>query len=681
LWSKGPLSYDPTRGNELLNAYDIFRKKQAESWGKSMMKVNIGRAIRNSLFLVAVLSQAGCGGDDNDNDQGGSSGQTHSVGGTVASLSGSNLKLRNNGGDELTVAQSGTFTFGTRIQSGQQYAVTVNTQPTNPTQTCNVAHGSGTMAGSDITNVEVTCTTNSYQIGGTLSGLTGSELTLQNNGGDGRSVTANGSFSFATSVDSGNPYAVTVATQPTNPRQTCVVTNGSGTVGGSNVTNVQVSCTNDTYSVGGGVAGLSGTGLALSFNGGAAVPVGAGAFTLATGVANATNYNVTIASQPSGQTCVVDAGSGTIAEADVSSVEVFCPNAEGRFLLVTRQGGLDTNNGKVSVFAIDGTTGELTEVGGSPFAAGWGAERVATVSDGRFVYIGNYGDGSNSGDGTISAYTTDQSTGALTEIAGSPFGTDGHPTSMAVHPDASRLYVASSGGITTYNIDSTSGALTEVTGSQTGGQVNSVALEPGGKFAFAGIQGAPTFSALTLAVNATTGVLTPASSATYPGSAGPTSIGVDPFGKFAFMVDDPGVAIGVGGKLYAYSIDAATGALQLVPNSPFVTPNVTRSREVAVAPRGKFAYVANNGTPLTTSSLSIYSIDRLTGAATNVPNGPVGSSAGAAGIIVDPSGRFLYVTFSGGLHGYAIDANDGTLAELPGSPYPGGLGGELAIIK
>ena len=78
-----------------------------------------------------------------------------------------------------------------------------------------------------------------YTVGGSVSGLTGTGLVLQNNGGDNRAVTANGAFTFATSVGAGSPYNVTVFTQPTG--QTCTVQNGSGTAQ-ANVSNVAVSC-------------------------------------------------------------------------------------------------------------------------------------------------------------------------------------------------------------------------------------------------------------------------------------------------------------------------------------------------------------------------------------------------------------------------------------------------------
>src|SRR5947209_5193044 len=141
-----------------------------------------------------------------------------SVGGTVSGLSGS-VVLQNNGGDELSISANGTFTFGTPIASGTAYSVTVLTQPTNPSQSCTVTNGSGTVAGANITNIAVTCVTNTFTIGGTVGGLSGTGLVLRNNGGDNLTVLANGAFTFSTAIASGSPYAVTVLTQPTNPSQ------------------------------------------------------------------------------------------------------------------------------------------------------------------------------------------------------------------------------------------------------------------------------------------------------------------------------------------------------------------------------------------------------------------------------------------------------------------------------
>jgi len=82
-----------------------------------------------------------------------------------------------------------------------------------------------------------------YTIGGTVSGLaTGNSVVLQNNNVDDLTVTANGGFVFPVALDDGSSYAVTVVTQPDDPDQFCTVVNGTGTISGGNVTNVDVTC-------------------------------------------------------------------------------------------------------------------------------------------------------------------------------------------------------------------------------------------------------------------------------------------------------------------------------------------------------------------------------------------------------------------------------------------------------
>jgi 6-phosphogluconolactonase len=83
-------------------------------------------------------------------------------------------------------------------------------------------------------------------LGGTLSGLVGSRLTLQNGSTAGSQLNgpgANGTNVVFGAADFSSSYSLTIATQPTNPSQTCVVTNGAGTTSGtSNVTNIVVTC-------------------------------------------------------------------------------------------------------------------------------------------------------------------------------------------------------------------------------------------------------------------------------------------------------------------------------------------------------------------------------------------------------------------------------------------------------
>ncbi|NOY52216.1 MAG: hypothetical protein GXP58_01180 [Deltaproteobacteria bacterium] len=163
---------------------------------------------------------------------------TYTVGGTVTGLgTPDTVVLQDNSGDDLSVTTDGTFIFGTSIANGSRYEVTVKTQPTG--QTCTVASGSGTVSAKKVTDVAVTCVNNTYTVGGTVSGLSGT-VVLQDNGGDDLSVTANSTFTFTTSVAHGNTYAVTVSAQPSG--QLCTVASGSGTMGSANVTGVAVTC-------------------------------------------------------------------------------------------------------------------------------------------------------------------------------------------------------------------------------------------------------------------------------------------------------------------------------------------------------------------------------------------------------------------------------------------------------
>ena len=84
---------------------------------------------------------------------------TFTVGGNLTGLAGTGLVLRNNAGDNLPVAANGAFTFTTPVASGGAYAVTVFAQPGTPSQVCAVSNGSGTIAGANISNVTVICTT------------------------------------------------------------------------------------------------------------------------------------------------------------------------------------------------------------------------------------------------------------------------------------------------------------------------------------------------------------------------------------------------------------------------------------------------------------------------------------------------------------------------------------------
>ena len=86
-------------------------------------------------------------------------------------------------------------------------------------------------------------------IGGTVTGLGGSGLVLQNNDGDDLGIVSDGNFTFETALPDGSEYNVTVLTQPMSPSQTCDVVNGYGVLDGEDVDDVQVDCTTDSFTV------------------------------------------------------------------------------------------------------------------------------------------------------------------------------------------------------------------------------------------------------------------------------------------------------------------------------------------------------------------------------------------------------------------------------------------------
>jgi len=282
---------------------------------------------------------------------------TYSIGGTVSGLAGTGLVLQDNGGDNLTIGQNGSFIFPTALTSGSAYAVTVLTQPSNPAQTCAVTFGGTGTATSNVVVVRVSCNTNSFTVGVNVSGLSGTGLVLQNNGGDNLPVSANGSFTFSTPINRGGSYNVTILTQPSGPTQNCAVTNGFGASINGNVTAIQVACftTSVTFTVGGTVSGLAGTGLVLQDNSGENLPIAKnGSFTFPTAIPNGSSFSVTVFSQPvsPSQTCAVTGGGGT-ASANITCVLVNCTTATfvigGTITGLTSSGLILQDNGASSL--------------------------------------------------------------------------------------------------------------------------------------------------------------------------------------------------------------------------------------------------------------------------------------------------------------------------------------------
>ncbi|HUJ58537.1 MAG TPA: hypothetical protein VLX92_08595, partial [Kofleriaceae bacterium] len=221
-------------------------------------------------------------------------------------------------------------------------------------------------------------------IGGTvLDNLAGTGLVLEDNATDDLMIGSAGSFQFATPLEMGTPYQVTVSSQPITPSQSCEVTNGSGTAN-ADVSDVTVSCTTNKFVVSGAVYGLNNDqSVVLQLNGGNDIMIdgngSAGgqsfAFTSAP-LASGTTFGVAIGTQPAEQTCSISGGSGMVGDGDITTVVVDC--ATNSYILSGNITGLD---GTVTV--TDGTDSVSPAANGSfafpPLLAGTSYTVVVTT--------------------------------------------------------------------------------------------------------------------------------------------------------------------------------------------------------------------------------------------------------------------------------------------------------------
>ncbi len=577
---------------------------------------------------------------------------TYTVGGTVSGLSGS-VALLDNGGDEVTLSASGSFSFPTALFDHASYDVTVGTQPTG--QTCSVANAAGTVQGAQVTNVQVSCANNpppAITVGGGLSGLAaGTAVVLQDYGTDDLTLTANGAFTFHGTVSSGSPYAVTVVSQPAN--QSCSVANASGTAGNGNVTNVRVTCAARSYAIGGTLSGLTaGTSVVLQDNGGDNLTLTAsGWFYFSQNVAAGSTYGVTVLTQPTHETCSVTNGSGTTAANNVTNVSVTC-SVNPQYLYVANVHGND-----VAAYRIDASTGALTSIGSFP--TGSLPVSIALDPAGNFAYVANDGGG-------VSAYRIDAATGALAPVAGSPFAAGSYPMSVTINPTGTFAYVANNGDgtVSVYRIDPTTGALAQIPGSPfaAGPAPYAVTINPAGTFAYVA-NDVNTVSVCS--IDAASGALTLVG--TIASGIGPVeSVAVTPGGTFAYAVGGGSSAVS------AFTIDATTGLLTAITGSPFAA--ATSPNAVTVNPAGTFAYVANGAS----NDISAYSIDAPTGVL--VPVGTFAAGSDPSEIAINPAGTFAYVPNRNGndISVYSIDAPTGVL--VPVGTFPAGSSPYFAVV-
>ena len=648
---------------------------------------------------------------------------TYTVGGTVAGLNGS-VTLANNGGDARTVSAAGAFSFTTPIATGAAYAVTVTAQPAN--QTCTVTSGSGTMAAANVAGVTVTCATNTFTVGGAVTGLAGSGLVLQNNGADNLARTIDGAFTFATTVNSGGAYSVSVATQPTTPAQTCTATNNTGTIT-ANVTNVAITCVTNVAVVGSAAIGPAGGTVNGFYGAQIIVPPGALPNTVTIGLTrsstNSPAYAVpeadavgaTYELTPHGQAFTLpvsvrlpfdatqvsndvepqiykaEAGgtfaalpttvNGSFLEASVTGFSWVIPGAQSTrprmvYAVENVNGAMTLNS-----YRINRATGALSAptsavpVGEMPFSA------IAHQS-GRFVFLTNAGSNTQNGvaANSVATYAVNTVNGQLLGPATSSIVTRApagyHPTMPALHPSGRFLYVISfgqtfnnaGGDIDQFTINGATGALT-LTGpaiSGAGAQPVGIVFDRLGARAYvlySGSLSSNTFSSKVVLYDVN---LTTGEFSAPVSSVAACVLGANPY---SIALDTNNRALHVAclstDELLSYSINANTGALSPLGSAIAV---LRRPASLAADSFGRFIFATKQDVLIPGNVLS-YRMDHTSGALSFV-NGlfsvcPGGACGGSTAVVADPQGDFIYaIDRNGGLTAFDVNATTGTLTSV-----------------
>jgi 6-phosphogluconolactonase len=237
------------------------------------------------------------------------------------------------------------------------------------------------------------------------------------------------------------------------------------------------------YSINGG------TGALTAIPGGPFALSGTEVYSLATDSAGKFLF-VCAANNDEVQVFSINQTSGALAPVGTFATAGFAAQATtdglGKYLYVTA-GNL---GGTVDVYAIS-STGLLTPISGSPFPIS-----IATLRSeptGKFL-VGVTGNGANNGIGTpdnhVYVFSIDQSSGAPSQVSGSPFATTFIPANLAVHPNGTLVYtfngtVSGTSPVEGFQLDTSSGQLTALTASPFTGMIATAGLfDQSGAFLF-----------------------------------------------------------------------------------------------------------------------------------------------------------------------------------------------------
>lgn len=218
--------------------------------------------------------------------------------------------------------------------------------------------------------------------------------------------------------------------------------------------------------------------------------------------------------------------------------DALAADPKGKFLFV---GQSATQN--LSVYQINSSSGALTLAPGSPYTLPVAAAQVVVDGTGTYLYAV-----ANKGSGIVYGFTIDPTTGALTELATSPYFV--FVSRMAAHPSGKYLLGAGGGNIYTIPIDALGGLSVSAT-IQPVSPPNQILIHPSGNFMY-------TFAE----------AVSPIEGFSLDASGNPTALTGSPFTSLTQMndakMDESGTAmvgLTASQQFYIVVINPTTGAL------------------------------------------------------------------------------------------------------------------------
>ncbi len=334
----------------------------------------------------------------------------------------------------------------------------------------------------------------------------------------------------------------------------------------------------------------------------------------------------------------------------------------GAFLFAT-----NVNSDSISALAVNQSSGALTQIQGSPFPCGFKPQSVEIALHGKFLYVPN-GSGGN-----ISGYAIDPVTGALAQVSGSPFPAGSIPVA-AVNKN-SFLYVANSADktISQYAINPTTGTLSLIAAPFVTGNSGPLALTISPTEPLLYVADYDSNEVVVLGIR-TNGTLYNESSTRSRGNAisialakGGTAVTYS--ARFVYECNS------AANNIWGYHVTSATGSLLPLDSSPYTTG----ASPLAIVSdfSGAFAFTVDAGS----HTVSAFNVNSETGVLSAAAGSPYPLNGKPSAVAVDTGAHYVYVASvsSNTIAGFVI-SSDGVLASVPGSPFTSSESGPQATV-